>query len=112
MTILGGVGTLIGPILGAGLIKYLENIFSKINDAVLHSWFSFLPEGIEDLLVWIIHPFVGKGWHLTLGLLFMIVVIFLPGGLVEGGQKIAAFLRRKSDGDKKNTASPTATPAE
>ena len=30
MTILGGVGTLIGPVLGAGLIKYFENIFSKI----------------------------------------------------------------------------------
>ncbi|MDO7729947.1 MAG: branched-chain amino acid ABC transporter permease, partial [Loktanella sp.] len=29
MSILGGVGTLIGPVLGAGLIKYLENIVSK-----------------------------------------------------------------------------------
>ncbi len=38
MTILGGAGTLIGPVLGAGLIKYFENIFSKINDNVLHSW--------------------------------------------------------------------------
>ena len=28
MTILGGAGTLIGPILGAGLIKYFENFFS------------------------------------------------------------------------------------
>ncbi|MEM7720477.1 MAG: branched-chain amino acid ABC transporter permease, partial [Pseudomonadota bacterium] len=26
MTILGGVGTLIGPVLGAGMIKYMENI--------------------------------------------------------------------------------------
>ncbi|MEC8014970.1 MAG: branched-chain amino acid ABC transporter permease, partial [Pseudomonadota bacterium] len=31
MTILGGAGTLIGPVLGAGFIKYFENIFSKIN---------------------------------------------------------------------------------
>ena len=36
MTILGGAGTLIGPVLGAGFIKYFENIFSKINDNVLH----------------------------------------------------------------------------
>src|SRR5690606_12679977 len=28
MTILGGTGTLLGPILGAGIIKYMENIFS------------------------------------------------------------------------------------
>ncbi len=95
MTILGGAGTLMGPILGAGFIKYFENIFSKINDNVLHSWFSFLPDGLEDFVVFIIHPFVGKGWHLTLGLLFMLVVIFLPGGLVEGGQRIAKLFKRK-----------------
>ncbi|KCV81721.1 branched-chain amino acid ABC transporter permease [Actibacterium atlanticum] len=88
MTILGGAGTLLGPVLGAGFIKYFENIFSKINDGVLHSWFSFLPDGMENLLVGIVHPFVGKGWHLTLGLLFMAVVIFLPGGLMEGGERL------------------------
>merc|ERR1711969_441213 len=37
MTILGGAGTLIGPVLGAGFIKYFENIFSKINDQVVPS---------------------------------------------------------------------------
>jgi len=95
MTILGGAGTLLGPVLGAGFIKYFENIFSKINDNVLHSWFSFLPDGIEDFLVTIVHPFVGKGWHLTLGLLFMMVVIFLPGGLVELGQRIGRLFSRK-----------------
>jgi ABC-type branched-subunit amino acid transport system permease subunit len=92
MTILGGAGTLIGPVLGAGFIKYFENIFSKINDTILHQWFSFLPDGLEDLLVNIFYPFVGKGWHLTLGILFMLVVIFLPGGLVQGGQKIGRKL--------------------
>lgn len=95
MTILGGSGTLIGPVLGAGFIKYFENIFSKINDNVLHSWFTLLPDGIENLLVTLVHPFVGKGWHLTLGLLFMLVVTFLPGGLVEGGQRIARLFKRK-----------------
>ena len=95
MTILGGAGTLIGPVLGAGVIKYMENIVSKINDGVLHQWFAFMPDGMEDALVFLIHPFVGKGWHLTLGLLFMLIVIFLPGGLVEGGQRIARVFRRK-----------------
>jgi len=84
MTILGGVGTLLGPVIGAGMIKYFENIFSKINDNLLHQWFSFMPQGLEDFMVTIVHPFVGKGWHLTLGALFMIIVIFLPGGLIGG----------------------------
>lgn len=97
MTILGGAGTLIGPILGAGFIKYFENIFSKINENVLHQWFSFVPDGFEDFLVAIVYPFVGKGWHLTLGILFMLVVIFLPGGLVEGGQRIGRFVFRRNN---------------
>ncbi len=104
MTILGGTGTLIGPVLGAGFIKYFENIFSKINDTILHSWFSFLPDGLEDFVVFLIHPFIGKGWHLTLGILFMLVVIFLPGGLVEGGQRLKALVTRKDDDNNDTTA--------
>ena len=46
-------------------------------------------------MVAIVYPFVGKGWHLTLGLMFMAVVIFLPGGLVEGGQRLAKLFRRR-----------------
>ncbi len=111
MTILGGAGTLIGPILGAGFIKYMENIISKINSTILHEWFAFMPDGIEDLLVTLVYPFIGKGWHLTLGILFMLVVIFLPGGLVEGGQRIAArFSRKKKPAD--DSASGKTTPAE
>ena len=109
MTILGGAGTLIGPVLGAGFIKYFENIFSKINDNVLHGWFSFMPDGLENFVITIIHPFIGKGWHLTLGLLFMMVVIFLPGGLVEGGQKLANLFRRNKSDDGTNSEP---TPAE
>ena len=97
MTILGGVGTLIGPVLGAGLIKYFENIFSKINSNLLHKWFSFLPDGLEDFVVTIIYPFIGKGWHLTLGLMFMGVIIFLPGGLVELGQRISRSLSKNKN---------------
>jgi branched-chain amino acid transport system permease protein len=109
MTILGGVGTLIGPVLGAGMIKYMENIISKINSDILHTWFAFLPDGLEDVVVAMIYPFIGKGWHLTLGIVFMLVVIFLPGGLVEGGQRLAGLFRRKK-ADETKTA--TTEPAE
>jgi len=95
MVILGGAGTLMGPVLGAGFIKYLENIFSKINDTVLHGWFAALPDGLEDFIIGISHFFVGKSWHLTSGLLFMLVVIFLPGGLVEGGTRLSRLFKKK-----------------
>ncbi|MEL6619472.1 MAG: branched-chain amino acid ABC transporter permease [Pseudomonadota bacterium] len=110
MTILGGVGTLIGPVLGAGAIKYMENILSKINGEILHTWFAFMPDGLEDFIVAILYPFIGKGWHLTLGIIFMLVVIFLPGGLVEGGQRIARMFSRKKAADK--STSGKTTPAE
>src|SRR6056297_1004335 len=109
MTILGGAGTLIGPVLGAGMIKYFENIFSRLNETILHTWFSFLPDGLEDIVVAMVYPFIGKGWHLTLGIVFMLVVIFLPGGLVEGGQRLAGLFRRKKT-DESKTA--TTEPAE
>lgn len=106
MTILGGAGTLMGPVLGAGFIKYMENIISKINKDILHEWFAFMPDGLEDVLVAVVYPFIGKGWHLTLGIMFMMVVIFLPGGLVEGGQRIAKLLRRNKSSDAAGADKP------
>ncbi len=55
MTILGGIGTLIGPILGAGLMQIVGQFF--------YTWF-------------------GPRWPLVFGLLFILIVIFLPYGLV------------------------------
>ena len=106
MTILGGAGTLLGPVLGAGFIKYFENIFSKINDNVLHAWFSILPDGLENVIVGILHFFVGKGWHLTLGIVFMLVVIFLPGGLVEGANRIVKRFLRRDAGESETPKTP------
>ncbi|WP_370212785.1 branched-chain amino acid ABC transporter permease [Roseovarius sp.] len=112
MAILGGVGTLIGPILGAGFNEYFKNILSKINDEVLHQWLSFMPDGLENAFVGVLHFFVGKGWHLSLGLLFMMVIIFLPGGLVEGGQRLARLFRRRRPSDDDSQKSAQSTPAE
>ena len=95
MTILGGAGTLLGPILGAGVIKYFENIFSRLNETDLNQMFGFLPDGLQSAAVAVSQMFVGDGWLLTLGLMFMLVVIFLPGGLVEGGQRLVRMLSRK-----------------
>ena len=104
MTILGGVGTLIGPVLGAGLIKYFENIFSAVNEQTLHGIFSFLPEGLQNGVVAVTSLFVGEGWHLTLGLLFMMIVIFLPGGIMEGFERLYHAIFRRSASTDKSTA--------
>jgi len=97
MTILGGVGTLVGPFLGAITIKYFENIFSAIDSAVLTQFFDFLPDFLVSILVPISSLFVGKGWHLTLGLTFMLVVIFLPGGIMEGYRRIKARFSKQGE---------------
>ena len=94
MTILGGVGTLIGPVLGAWIIKYFENIFSAFNEQIVSRFFDFLPAGVHDTVVAIASKFVGEGWNLTLGLVFVLIVVFLPGGIMEGVRRISQLLNR------------------
>ena len=98
MTILGGAGTLVGPVIGAAVIKYFENIFSAFNDSILTDAFSFLPETLQHAAVSVSALFVGEGWHLTLGALFMLIVIFLPGGLMEGVRRLWRLTRRRPGG--------------
>lgn len=100
MTILGGAGTLLGPVLGAAIIKYFENIFSAFHEAALHSIFDFLPSWISDPLVSVVSLFVGEGWHLTLGAVFMLIVIFMPGGVIEGMTRLARVFRGRGSGGR------------
>ena len=55
MTILGGMGTLIGPIIGAGIMQVISQFF--------YTWF-------------------GARWPLVFGLIFVLIVMFLPYGIV------------------------------
>ena len=109
MTILGGTGTLLGPVIGAGAIKYFENIFSAFNEGILMQTFAFLPEPLQHFVVWVASAFVGEGWHMTLGVLFMLIVIFLPGGLMEGFNRLWNWGKGKFGGGKPDA---TAVPAE
>ena len=69
-TIVGGAGTLIGPLVGTGLIMWLENVIGG----------------------------VFPGWRLIEGVLFVAVIVFLPSGivgtLVRARGKRAFSLRR------------------
>jgi ABC-type branched-subunit amino acid transport system permease subunit len=108
MTILGGVGTLVGPVIGAWIIKYFENIFSAFNETILSRVFAFLPDGFDDFAVTVSSKFVGEGWHLTLGLVFVLIVVFLPGGIMEGVRRLFAWATSARGG----RASPRTQPAE
>lgn len=114
MTILGGVGTLIGPVIGAWLIKYFENIFSAVNEATVSKFLSFLPDGAHDFFTAVLSKFVGDGWQLTLGLIFVLVVVFLPGGIMEGVRRLTALFQRRTPPNSPATSSapPSVQPAE
>ena len=111
MTILGGTGTLLGPVIGAGAIKYFENIFSAFNEDILISAFDFLPEFLQHAMVSVSSLFVGEGWHLTLGALFMLIVIFLPGGLMEGFNRLRNLIVGRLGGGKGGAAKLASEPA-
>ena len=104
MTILGGAGSLLGPVVGAVIIKYFENIFSSFNSQTLHAAFGLLPEPLENALVGFAGLFVGDGWQLTLGALFMLLVIFLPGGVMEGIRRLMLWQSSRSNRSTKASA--------
>ncbi|MEL6766501.1 MAG: branched-chain amino acid ABC transporter permease [Pseudomonadota bacterium] len=111
MTILGGMGTLLGPVLGAGIIKYMEQIVSSLNEGILTDFFGgFLPEIVTGPVVSFVSLFVGEGWHLLLGLVFVLIVTFLPGGLMEGLARIGRLISGKRKDDTGGATAPT--PAE
>ena len=111
MTILGGAGTLLGPVLGAGLIKYMEQIFSAMNEGVVLEMLNFMPDWLGHAFASVLSLFVGEGWELTLGVIFMLIVTFLPGGVMEGVRRIGRlFIRPRRSGNDGTGAQPA--PAE
>ena len=105
MTILGGTGTLLGPFIGAGLLKGAEARLSEQGTGDLMEAFSFLPASLQEGMTSLSLVFLGEGWHLTIGLMFMIVVIFLPGGLIEGINRLIRWVRGMFGGKKSPEAS-------
>jgi urea transport system permease protein len=79
----GGRGTLVGPILGAIFVNALK---------------SWATRAYPDL------------WLIILGALFMIVVLFLPGGIVSLPGQIAAWRRRKAPAPAAAAPGPNADP--
>lgn len=78
MTVLGGVGTLFGPIFGAGLYLYVEVI---VGNGHPFSW---------------LVPY----WHLVLGIVFVAVVVLLPEGLWGGIRNLRGWIGGRLRGER------------
>lgn len=78
MTVLGGVGTLFGPVFGAGLYLYVEVIV-----------------GNGHPFEWLI-PY----WHLVLGLVFVAVVVLLPEGIWGGIRNLQKWITSRLGGER------------
>jgi ABC-type branched-subunit amino acid transport system permease subunit len=72
MVILGGLGTLYGPAAGA--------IFFTVVSTYLISWWP-------------------GWWQIYLGLIFLVVLLVLPGGFAGGLERVTRFVWRKSGGN-------------
>lgn len=80
MTVLGGVGSLFGPIFGAGVYLYVENIVSGMD---------VLTVPFTDIVL--ISNF-GVYWHILLGLVFVVVVVGFPRGIWGILEDLTSFL--------------------
>lgn len=67
MTLLGGMGTLIGPMIGSGLVIILGDILS--------SW-------------------LAESWMMILGAIFAAVILFSPGGVMALSRRVGERLKK------------------
>jgi len=81
MVISGGTGTLLGPVVGAGLVVVIKNVASAY---------------IER-------------WNFVLGAIFVLIVVFMPDGLVPG---LARLARRATAGSRPQSAVVVTAPRE
>ena len=101
-----------GPGYRCGRHQIFRKYLLGFNEQILAKIFDFLPDFLQHLAVSISSLFVGEGWHLTLGALFMMIVIFLPGGLMEGLAKLGRLINKRPPDDGKADGAPKPAPAE
>jgi len=91
MVILGGMGTLFGPIIGSFTFFGLEELIQEgILVAPIEWLFSLV--GMGGVV-----PDISDRWRLVLGTMFVIFVIFLPRGIVSIPEKMQSVARRVRD---------------
>ena len=83
MVVLGGMGTLFGPVYGALALLFLEQFLPSAISAVVHP---FNPAGATK---------AGEYWQIVLGPLLLLVVLFARGGIDGFLQQVSFGMRRK-----------------
>jgi branched-chain amino acid transport system permease protein len=94
MSIIGGVGTFVGPVIGAGGL-HITDVLLRDADITL------------NLLVTEVN--IGDSWTLILGLIFIVVVMVFPFGIVGTFYRLRRWLRARFD--RSPPQDPTPTPA-
>ncbi|KAB1196874.1 MULTISPECIES: branched-chain amino acid ABC transporter permease [Haloferax] len=88
MTVLGGAGSMFGPVLGVGVYLYIENIVSTVQALTIP---------FTDIVL--IKDF-GFYWHLLLGIVFVAVVWVVPDGLWGIIGRVRTFVSDRMGGER------------
>ena len=83
-TIIGGAGTLYGPLIGAAIWLYLRSMLQVVG--------------------------FGPAWKLVLGLVFVVLIVFLRRGIAGGIRDLAAYLGRHRAEEAPAVTTRTAAP--
>jgi branched-chain amino acid transport system permease protein len=92
MAVLGGMGSVLGPVLGAIALLVFEEVLPLMITALASVLSQVLPAGITETLLRLFGPAASAGeyWQIVLGPLLLLVVLYARGG-IDG---MLASLRR------------------
>ena len=87
MSVIGGLGTIEGPIIGSVIMVFIDTLLPNIDDAILQPALSSLFPAVSN---------VGPPIRLLgLGIFLVVVVVFLPKGVTSLLHKIYYYLRQQ-----------------
>ncbi|MEF8839111.1 MAG: branched-chain amino acid ABC transporter permease [Haloarculaceae archaeon] len=84
MTILGGAGSVVGPVFGAFIFEYVSNVISGVSLPVIGA--------------------IGSLWRIVLGAVFVVIVWWFPRGIYppirDGFGRLDSFVRNRGGGEE------------
>ncbi|MEF8775074.1 MAG: branched-chain amino acid ABC transporter permease [Haloarculaceae archaeon] len=84
MTILGGAGSVVGPVFGAFIFEYVSNVISGVSLPVIGA--------------------IGSLWRIVLGAVFVVIVWWFPRGIYppirDGFGRLGSFVRNRGGGEE------------